>query len=122
MIDDQASVLIPNTLIDPDWQQASESSWVRSYIGVPIIIKNETVGFLTANHDETDYFNERDMLMLEALARHASIAVQNARLIGDLKQSLEKEQNMRNQLVHADKLAALGKMVAVIAHEINNPI
>ena len=29
---------------------------------------------------------------------------------------------MRDQLVHADKLAALGKMVTVIAHEINNPI
>jgi C4-dicarboxylate-specific signal transduction histidine kinase len=35
---------------------------------------------------------------------------------------LEKEQGMRDQLVHADKLAALGKMVTVIAHEINNPI
>jgi len=39
-----------------------------------------------------------------------------------LKNALEKEQAMRNQLVQADKLAALGKMVSVIAHEINNPI
>ena len=60
--------------------------------------------------------------MLESLAHHASVAIQNARLLDELKKALEKEQGMRNQLVHADKLAALGKMVTVIAHEINNPI
>ena len=50
------------------------------------------------------------------------VAIQNARLLDKLKKALEKEQGMRNQLVQADKLAALGKMVTVIAHEINNPI
>jgi two-component system sensor histidine kinase HydH len=60
--------------------------------------------------------------MLESLAHHASIAIQNARLMDELKKALENEQGMRNQLVQADKLAALGKLVSVIAHEINNPI
>ena len=50
------------------------------------------------------------------------VAIQNARLLDELKKALEKEQGMRNQLVQADKLAALGKTVSVIAHEINNPI
>jgi two-component system NtrC family sensor kinase len=59
---------------------------------------------------------------LESLALHASIAIQNARLLDELKKALETEQGIRNQLVQADKLAALGKMVSVIAHEINNPI
>ena len=61
-------------------------------------------------------------MMLESLAHHASVAIQNARLLDELKKALETEQGMRDQLVHADKLAALGKMVSVIAHEINNPI
>jgi hypothetical protein len=38
----------------------------------------------------------------------------NARLIDELKKALEMEQGMRDQLVQADKLAALGKMASVI--------
>ena len=86
------------------------------------MISDETIGFLNASHSEPNFFDQKHLLMLESLAHHASVAIQNARLLDELKKALEKEQRMRNQLVHADKLAALGKMVSVIAHEINNPI
>jgi C4-dicarboxylate-specific signal transduction histidine kinase len=87
-----------------------------------LIISDETIGFLDASHSEPNFFDQKHLLMLESLAHHAAIAIQNARLLDELKGALEKEQGMRDQLVHADKLAALGKMVTVIAHEINNPI
>jgi len=87
-----------------------------------LVISDETIGFLNAGHSEPNFFDEKHRTMLESLARHASVAIQNARLLDELKKALEKEQGMRDQLVHADKLAALGKMVTVIAHEINNPI
>jgi signal transduction histidine kinase len=87
-----------------------------------LVISDETIGFLNASHSEPNFFDQRHLLILESLAHHAAIAIQNARLLDELKKALEKEQSMRDQLVHADKLAALGKMVSVIAHEINNPI
>jgi signal transduction histidine kinase len=87
-----------------------------------LVINDKTIGFLNASHSEPNFFDEKHVLMLESLAHHASVAIQNARLLDELKKALEKEQGMRNQLVLADKLAALGKMVTVIAHEINNPI
>jgi len=83
---------------------------------------DETIGFLNASYSEPNFFEQKHLLLLESLAHHASVAIQNARLLDELKKALEKEQGMRNQLVQADKLAALGKMVSVIAHEINNPI
>ncbi|HEX5940618.1 MAG TPA: histidine kinase N-terminal 7TM domain-containing protein, partial [Anaerolineales bacterium] len=116
------SILISDTAREPGWQSLQNLEWVRSYIGVPLVISDETIGFLNASHSEPNFFDQKHLLILESLAHHAAIAIQNARLLDELKKALEKEQGMRDQLVHADKLAALGKMVSVIAHEINNPI
>ena len=116
------SNFITDTANETKWQSIQGSEWVRSCIGVPLLISDETIGFLNASHSEPNFFDQKHLLMLESLAHHASVAIQNARLLDELKKALEKEQGMRNQLVHADKLAALGKMVSVIAHEINNPI
>ena len=116
------SLLIADTAREPGWQNLQDLEWVRSYIGVPLVISDETIGFLNASHSEPNFFDQKHLLILEALAHHAAIAIQNARLLDELKKTLEKEQGMRDQLVQADKLTALGKMVSVIAHEINNPI
>lgn len=116
------SICIADTAREAGWQNVQSLEWVRSCIGVPLVIREETIGFLNASHSQPDFFDQKHLLMLEALAHHASIAIQNARLLDELKKALEKEQGMRAQLVLADKLAALGKLVSVIAHEINNPI
>ena len=116
------SIYIPDTVRENKWQNVQGAEWVRSCIGVPLVIGDETIGFLNASHSEPNFFDEQHRIRLESLAHHASVAIQNARLLDELKKALEKEQGMRNQLVQADKLAALGKMVSVIAHEINNPI
>jgi C4-dicarboxylate-specific signal transduction histidine kinase len=116
------SIFIADTAKEPRWQKTDGAEWVRSCVGVPLVIGDETVGFLYASHSEPNSFDEKHLSMLESLAHHASVAIQNARLLDELRKALEKEQGMRSQLVQSDKLAALGKMVSVIAHEINNPI
>ncbi len=105
-----------------EWQVIEGREWVRTYIGVPMFFQNELIGFLNVVSDKPYIFSHKAPRRLEALAASAALAIRNAQLLADLAESLAKEQQTRAHLVQADKLTALGRMVASIAHEINNPI
>jgi signal transduction histidine kinase len=58
---------------------------------------------------------------LEAMALQFASALENARLFQEVKDAYESLQETQDQLVHAEKFAAVGLLAAEIAHEINNP-
>jgi PAS domain S-box-containing protein/putative nucleotidyltransferase with HDIG domain len=63
----------------------------RRVLAVPLKIQNRIIGVINANDDqETSPFSEEDIRLLSLFADQAAIAVEKARLYGELQQDLEE--------------------------------
>ncbi len=84
------SVLIADTRLDPrhfkniDKQTNLE---LRSIMGVPLQVKRQVIGALEAVDVTINRFKATDLRLLESLADHAAIAIDNARLYSERRES-----------------------------------
>jgi signal transduction histidine kinase len=67
-------------------------------------------------------FNEADLEMFQILARQAVIALENARLYEEQRAYTRQIEESQNALLQSEKMAAVGRLSASIAHEVNNPL
>ena len=83
---------------------------------VPLVGKKGVIGAVAVdNRRGGPDFAVADRTLIEGLATQAAIAIENARLVEDLRRS-------RQQVLRADRLGTLGTLAAGLAHEINNPL
>lgn len=66
--------------------------------------------------------SEADMEMLVVLAHQGAVALENARLYGELRSYVRQVEESQRMLIQAEKMATAGRLTASIAHEINNPL
>ena len=88
-------IVIPDTTAYPGWVQVPEQSWLRSYAGVPIVVRGEVIGFLNVDSATPGFFNEAHLAPLKAFADYAASAIHNARLYEEARRRALEQETLR---------------------------
>jgi signal transduction histidine kinase len=95
---------------------------IRGFVCVPIRARHRILGTLSLGRQTDDRFTDEEVALLECVADQIGLALDNARLYGEINRQLDDLRRAQIEVVKAERLSAVNGLAAGVAHEINNPL
>ena len=93
-------VIVPDVRADPRYRNraVADAEGLVSLLGVPLVVRDRTVGVLTCHTDAPHEFEEKEVALFSMLANQTALAIENARLVISSAVVREMHHRVKNNL------------------------
>ena len=94
----------------------------KAEMAIPVRNGEKLYGIFDIQQTASKPFTPRDQQLVTTVADQLAVALHKAELYKDLQTALQQEKAVRSQLVQNERLAIMGRLLASVSHELNNPL
>jgi GAF domain-containing protein len=118
---ERRTIHITDVLADPEYVYgAKDVEPIRTVLGVPILKGNDLLGVMMIYRLEVRPFTDRQIALVETFADQAAIAIENVRLLDELRERTEEveklnqhlEQRVTDQVDEIERMSRLRSQMA----------
>jgi signal transduction histidine kinase len=106
--------------LDPHVRETAELFGLRSILAAPLLRESEVIGVIQVHTREERRYTPQEMRLLQTFADQAVIALENARLIEEIRAKSRELGELNKQLDEANRHKSA--FVASMSHELRTPL
>ena len=93
--ENEEPVILKNAQQDKRFKNWANTEYVHGWMGVPLILRNEVIGYITFDSRQEDVYNQALATLAQAFANQAALAIQNARQFKAEQRHFQEAETLR---------------------------